>query len=276
MSLTSFLENNSDVRERFKQEFPKPPLVGKRDLLAPPLTKHYSTVGTAFDYLLRFYLKYLNPNTIDKGYWIAEIALASLKDNPMLFTKGEKIILQAKKREKDFLENGQITDYLIESALSLAYLDPIYRANRGHEYIGMPIEESDIEDVKKLISIVSPSHFRAEKICIVNPDFGIASAMVRGADADIVIDDNLIDIKTSKKFELKLRDFHQIMGYYTLHQIGGFGKLHPQLKINKVSIYFSRYGYMYTVNLADIVNQDNLSHFLIWFKKRAEKEYGVI
>ena len=57
MSLTSFLDNNPDVREQFKQEFHKPSLRVKKDLLAPPLTKRYSTVGTAFDYLLRFYVK---------------------------------------------------------------------------------------------------------------------------------------------------------------------------------------------------------------------------
>jgi hypothetical protein len=51
MSLTSFLNKNSDVREQFKQEFQKPPLQVKKELLAPPLTKRYSTVGTAFDYL---------------------------------------------------------------------------------------------------------------------------------------------------------------------------------------------------------------------------------
>jgi hypothetical protein len=30
--------------------------------------------------------------------------------------------------------------------------------------------------------------------------------MVGGADADIVVDDNIIDIKTTKKFALQLRD----------------------------------------------------------------------
>lgn len=37
------------------------------DLLAPPLTDHYWLVGTAFDYLLRFYIKFLNPKAIEEG-----------------------------------------------------------------------------------------------------------------------------------------------------------------------------------------------------------------
>jgi hypothetical protein len=274
MSLTSFLDNNTDVRERFKQEFSKQPLKVKNDLLAPPLTKRYTTVGTAFDYLLRFYVKYLNPNTIDKGYWVAEIALALLQNNPALYAKGKKVISQAKEREKDFLESGQITDGLIESTLSLAYLDPIYRANRGHEYIGIPIDENDIEDVRKLISIVTPDHFKAKRLCMINPTFGIASTMVGGADADIVIDDNIVDIKTSQKFELQLSDFHQVIGYYVLHQIGGLGELQPKPEIKRVSIYFSRYAYLHTVDLEDMINEDTFLDFVEWFKERAKKEYG--
>jgi hypothetical protein len=72
MSLTSFLTNkiNQDVRDKFKQEFPKPKLSVRYEILAPPLTKNYGTIGTAFDYLLRFYLEYLNPGSINKP-WIA-------------------------------------------------------------------------------------------------------------------------------------------------------------------------------------------------------------
>lgn len=276
MSLTSFLDNNSDVREQFKREFHKPPLRDKKDLLAPPLTKRYSTVGTAFDYLLRFYVKHLNPNTIDKGYWIAEIALDSLQNNPVLYAKGEKIILHAKERVAAFVQTGQITDELIESALSLAYLDPIYRANRGHGYIGTPIDKKDIDDVRKLISLVNPDHFKAKELCMINPTFGIASQMVGGADADIVIDDNIIDIKTTKKLEFRLRDFQQVIGYYVLHQIGGLGRLQPKPEIKKVSVYFSRYAYLHTLDLEDIINEDTFPDFVKWFKERAKQEFGEV
>ena len=276
MSLTSFLDDNSDVREQFKQEFRKPPLQVKKELLAPPLTTKYSTVGTAFDYILRFYVKYLNPDTVDTGYWIAEIALTLLQNYPALYAKGEKIILQAKEREAAFLQTGQITDELIESTLSLAYLDPIYRANRGHGYVGTPIDKKDIDDVRKLISIVPLDYFKAKNLCMLNPTFGIASQMVGGADADIVIDDTIIDIKTTKKLEFRLRDFQQVLGYYVLHQIGGLGRLQPKPEIKKVSIYFSRYAYLHTLDLEDIVNEDTFPKFVDWFKERATQEYGEI
>ena len=92
MSLTSFLKDNADVRERFRQEFKKPEFLAKKELAAPPLTTRYSTVGTAFDYLLRFFIQHLNPHTIDKGYWVAETAVELLADDAKLYAKGEKII----------------------------------------------------------------------------------------------------------------------------------------------------------------------------------------
>jgi hypothetical protein len=81
MSLTSFLERK-DVRERFRQEFAMPGMKVKRELLAPPLSNRYSLVGTAFDYLARFYVKRLNPDAITKA-WIAEIVLHDLSWLPI-------------------------------------------------------------------------------------------------------------------------------------------------------------------------------------------------
>jgi len=67
MSLTSFL-NKKDVREKFREEYPKPRFNIKKEILCPPLTQDYGLVGTAFDYLLRFYIKYSNPKAITKQW----------------------------------------------------------------------------------------------------------------------------------------------------------------------------------------------------------------
>ena len=89
MSLTSLL-NNGDVKKRFLEEFPKPAFIIKKELLAPPLSKNYALVGTAFDYLLRFYIKYINPNTITRR-WIAEKSLD-------IFSRCKSIYFRNKKR----------------------------------------------------------------------------------------------------------------------------------------------------------------------------------
>lgn len=68
MSLTSILSdrNNQELRDKFKTEFLTPSFKLKAELKAPPLTTNYGIIGTAFDYLLRFYLQYHNQDTCIK------------------------------------------------------------------------------------------------------------------------------------------------------------------------------------------------------------------
>ncbi len=273
MSLTSFLRDNADVRERFRQEFKKPKFLAKNDIVAPPLTTNYSTVGTAFDYLLRFFLQHLNPNTIDKGYWVAELAVDLLDEDAKLYAKGGKIVSRAKKDLRDFLNNGQMSDALMESALLLATLDPIYRAGLGHEMIGV-VHKDDIQDLKNLISAVNKRTFTAKRLCVINPTFGSASDLVGGADADLVVDDTLIDIKTTKKLTLERSALNQVLGYYVLHHIAGVGELNPKPAITKVAIYFSRFGCLYVVPLSELVDSTTFPKFVQWFQKRATEAFG--
>ena len=177
MTLTAFIEKNADVRERFKQEFNKPKLLIKKELVAPPLTTHYSTVGTAFDYLLRFVIQNLNPNTIERDDWVAEAVVRFLKDRiPDLFSKADKITKAARKNLRAYLKTGQMSDELIESALLLATLDPIARAWVGHDLIGI-IDKSDIQDLKSLLFAVDEKAFTATNLCLINPTFGYASQL---------------------------------------------------------------------------------------------------
>ncbi len=273
MSLTSFLAGNKDVRERLRLEVPKPKFPIKKDLLAPPLSNRYSLVGTAFDYLLRFYLQHLNPNTVDKGHWVAETAVTLLTGDPKLHAKGQEIVSQARKRVANFIKTGQMTDELIRSALLLGQLDPIFRAGVGHEYIGI-IYDEDMQDVRNLISLVTPNIFMADELCLINPTFGEASLMVGGADADLVIDDTLVDIKTSKNLELKGEDFQQLIGYYVLHEIAGVGQIKPKVKLNKLAIYYARYAYLHVFQIEDIISPSSFPSFVDWFQSRAREVYG--
>ena len=65
------------IKMIFKDEFPLERITLKGDIKAPPMTKHYSLVGTAFDYLLRFYLEKENPNCVTEP-WVAESAVPLL------------------------------------------------------------------------------------------------------------------------------------------------------------------------------------------------------
>jgi len=272
MSLTSFIKN-SDVKEKFLQEFPKPEFRLKKELLAPPLTNHYGLVGTAFDYLLRFYIGHLNPKAIT-NQWIADIAIELIRNDERLYKRASTIVSNAKENHSIFMKTGLISEDIFKSAVLLAQLDPIFRAGVVDENIGT-VDDRDISDLRKLISIVEPKNFKAVELCLLDPTFGKASALVGGADVDLVIDDMMIDIKTTKKFELQRDYFNQLIGYYILYRIGGIDGMPPKHEIRRIGIYFSRHGYLYLIDVHDVINQDTFSKFIEWFKERAGKEYGL-
>jgi len=294
MSLKTFLDNK-DVRARFSEEFPKPKFGVKREILASPVTKHYSLVGTAFDYLMRFYIKWLNPEAIT-WKWVAEnairvfaatiegalcfdadshetyIELDLMSENDRrLLKKFEDIIFVAKTNYSEYLESRVMNDELIRSAILLAQLDFIVRAGIIDENFGV-IDDSDVTDLRKLISIINPDSFKAKELCLLNPTFGKASKLIGGADADLVIDNLLIDIKTTAKLEFKRDHFNELIGYYTLYKIGGIPDAPVEPKMENLGIYYSRYGELYTFPVTSVIPLSKFPSFVEWFKERAAQE----
>lgn len=274
MSLTSFLKDNADVRKRFAQEFKKPEFLATKALVAPSLTKHPPTVGTAFDYLLRFLVNRLNRRAI-AGCWVAEEAVDHLADDPALHAKGKKIVSRAKKHFADYLKTGHMCEALMKSALLLATLDAIWRSPRGREKIGVVLENG-VQDLKNLVAAFDQTLFTAKRLCLLNPSFGRASSLVGGADADLVVDDTIIDVKTTTDLSLKTEAFHQVLGYYVLHHIGGVGGLNPKPTITKVAIYFSRHGYLHVMQLSEVIDSKTFPEFVRWFQGRSAEKFQSV
>jgi len=302
MSLTSFLKNK-EVKEAFRREFKKPRSTLRAQLLAPPLTNHYGLVGTAFDYLLRFYVKRLSPDVIEKR-WVSETSLHLLLSaqfynlfgtpakqpfkqqliemfirNPLLsdnrvFKKVSEIIKFAKNAYHKFIETGKMELNIFKAALLLAQVDLIYRVGIVDENLGR-VDENDIADLQNLISIVKPEYFKANKVCILNPTFGKASSLVGGADCDLVIDDTIIEVKTTKRLKFVRDYFDQLVGYYILYQIGGIDGLPEGVQIKRLGVYFSRYAYLHYINVEDVIKQETFWPFVEWFKKQAIEKYGT-
>jgi hypothetical protein len=273
MSLSSFLEI-PEVKAKFNAEFQKPKFDVKRELLAPLILQgHSQLIGTSADYLLRFYAKYINPQAEeDEAGWAAEGALRVLKrqGENNLYEIGTVIVAEARHNYLNFLETGEFTDDLLRSALLIAKLDPFTRRS---DYIVenlQVIDNEDIADLRNLINIVDPNLFRTQGRVLLNPDFGPGSLLVKGADADLILDDLLIDVKTIKKLTLERKAFDQLLGYYTLSVIER--RFDPEIKeIRRLGIYFSRYAYLYEFPVDQVINPKTFPQFLIWFEKRAQE-----
>lgn len=270
----------------FAKTFRKPSFKSDLEIVSPPLTKNYPLIGTAFDYLMRFYLKNLNPQAIEST-WVAEAAPILLQKNVLYFiTKGhslknvvemreraESIIAEAKKVYSSYLETGNITDKLLESAIHLAQLDPIFRAGIVDPNMG-EVNKSDVEDLRNLISAVDGELFQAEQVCVLNPTFGKGSRLVEGADCDVLIDDTLIDIKTTKTLSLRRSYFNQLIGYYILYTIGGIDNC-PSSNIKNVGIYFARHSLLYTIPVASFTKTPNFLEFKKRFIEKAEEVFPL-
>lgn len=271
MSLTSFIKE-PDVRKKFAETFSLPDINLEAEMKAPPITKHYILVGTAFDYLLRFYVKRNNPSAITKK-WVAETALIRVVDKN-LKTKLINTIENSKSIYQKYLKDGVLTDNILRTTILLAKIDPIYRSGYIDPNIDA-VDEGDIEDLRNLINLVDKRLFISRKICLLNPTFGIASGLVGGADADMVLDDEIIDMKTTKFLKLKTQDFHQLIGYYILSLIGGIDGVDGFLKIKTISIYFCRHGILLPIMAPSLnssmiqISDANLKRFIKWFIERA-------
>jgi hypothetical protein len=275
MSLTSFLKNK-DVKVKFSQEFSLQKFDLNSDILAPPVTKHYMLVGVAFDYLLRFYIKRLNSRVVTSHRWVAELVPELVADDKILYKKCKDIISDAKANYSDYIKSGEMKDELIKSALLLAQVDAIFRG--GLRAVGEgfgTVDDGDITDLKNLVLIIDPKIFKSKKVCSLNPTFGLASNLIGGADADLIIDNMLIDIKTTKNPTFTRNYFNQLIGYYVLSLIGGIWsdtEETPPTNVDTLGIYYSRHAQLYTIPVENVIDEDRFPSFIKWFKERARTE----
>jgi hypothetical protein len=246
----------------------------------------------AFDYLLRWGIKRRNPDMIERR-WVAEHAPHLLRtwmrqppdelasDQQRLqewyaqerargeeqAKTAEKIIARAKAAEKAYVETGEVTGELLRSALFLAELDRVYREGIVPPDLGT-VYDDDIEDLRQLLAIVPPDLFRASRLCVLNPTFRKASSMIYGADADLLVDETLIEIKTTKFWKIRPEYIFQLAGYYLLSRVGGIDGAPAGHEIARVGIYFSRFGYLFTAGVEEIIRPETFPAFEKWFRRQ--------
>ncbi|MBI2851317.1 MAG: hypothetical protein HYX80_09845 [Chloroflexi bacterium] len=271
MSLTSFVES-PEVKARLRDGYPTPKIQCTKSIQVEPSTTSYSLTGTAFDYLMRFWIETLNPNAKTEG-WVAEDAVELLESGQLpapasIKRTARKMLDSAMVCHSDYLKTCKLNDDIISAAIQLAQLDPIYRALAIDPNMGK-VDKAIIDEMRRMLQLAKPEEFTAKSYCALNPTFGEASVLVGGADADLIIDDTMIDIKTIKSGKMDTGQFHQLIGYFILNHLGGVnGK---NIKINCLGIYFSRYGELVTFSTKNIVT-DKFPQLVKWFKDTAESQ----
>lgn len=276
MSLTSFL-SNPVIKQKFKETFVNPGFKIKTDIKAPPLTGNYGIVGTAFDYIIRFMVQHFNKEKrVHHRNWVAEASFIRLSK---VLAGTELAQLQnrfkkAKASYQKFIATGKISKELLKDALFLAKLDLYFRSRLlvPDLFRENPLDVLDLENLYKNIKTAD---FKCRNHCFINPVFGEGSVLVGGADADLILDGMLIDIKVTKDLKLKRDYLNQLIGYYILALIGGINEGHKGTLIRKVGIYFARHGVIWSVSLSELATLEKFTVFQNWLVnhiKSANKE----
>lgn len=127
---------------------------------------------------------------------------------------------------------------------------------------------------------------RVKKYAMLNPSF-MDSMRFGGADADLVVDDYLIDIKTTKINEWKKSYWYQLIGYYFLSEDYGIdtgqcvaGKYfshscYRDYEVKRLGIYFSRHGVLRTFYSGWIESIPDYDDVKEWFFSCAQKYFNI-
>lgn len=266
MSLSQILEE-SETKKFLKNLLTKPK-IHKFENIVEPTTNRYSRIGIALDYALRFGLAHHFPSQVYDRPLVAGLAVnIVVKENfPSEFERCKEQLEKATHTLKTIeISNSSEGRTAAHAAFLLADLDPIFRIKLM--FPETPITETEISELIELYSLIDFDYFAPHEKIFLNPHFNVGSSRVRGADADLIIGDTLIDFKTTKHPKLTLEMVRQIVGYSLLCNrfgVGGYDSPKVMQNISKVGIYFARAGELFVVKLSEIVDEENEEAILDW------------
>ena len=149
-------------------------------------------------------------------------------------------------------------DELNQFCFAMARLEEVYRTGKAL----FASTEPGSNDVEELLGLASPmwtddlrelsrefydgfSHLMT-KPHVLNPTFD-GSKDVGGADADLIIENTLIEIKTTTKLEIPGKWILQLLGYVLLDYS-------DSLKIDSIGLYMARQGKMFTWSVEEVID----------------------
>ena len=185
----------------------------------------------------------------------------------------EKQVAEARERYEQYLASGVADTEFFRSIQNIAKLDLVRRAGK----LFHDIERSDdhvTEDLQNLFALLDESKFLGHKHCILNPDFNGAVPAISFADADVMFDDLIFEIKTTEKNSLAKGFFHQLIGYFILLNVDEKQRYNEVVEVQEIGIYFSRYAEFITFPLRDLIDDqciDLLSEFVKSYEWEGQK-----
>jgi hypothetical protein len=277
----------------------------------PARTKHFALVGTAFDYLLRFELRRRAPHAVTYP-WVAEyaprmffqeFALPEVKvvrgiippsgvEAVRMLAAGDsrdqvEVAKTLSERARDIVERAKVAanafalnpfptvvdfEYSARQALQLAALDEVFRSGRMHVGVFDKPDSDDVDDLLSLLDIVPFEKLVHPKTMHLNPHFAEASDFVGGADADLIVGDLLVDVKTTKRDAMESYQLDALLGYLLLaRKQNTLDRNWPC--VVRLGFYFSRHGHLWAWPATMWTDHPEFPEVERWFFEYARSLY---
>ena len=253
MSVSTQLEA-PHVSEVFKTGVVKPKGLPKVEILVPP--KGYpQAVGVAIDYAVRFGL--VGRGLGQPRRLTAESACRRAAQDPDLEpyrARMERTLREAlgvlKARP---LAGPELPTDAALALFSLTRLDPIYRAGAAFARSALDRETTvdDVRDLQALYRVVPWEELRPQRALLLNPTFGEGSVRVGGGDADLVLDDTMIELKTQKSPTIEKASINQLVAYALLANRFGCDPDPQPWRIEQLAVFLTRAGRIVRFPLKD-------------------------
>ncbi|KAB1197872.1 MULTISPECIES: hypothetical protein [Haloferax] len=268
----------SDVRRELDSEYPNQGPDVTEELRVEHEEHDYTVLGTVFDYLCHFWLEhrcektYKPKKSLDTTIARAEWAKQNL---PTEDEDYEDPHLRAKRKKDAFVQTGMNAADAVDAALIFAGKN-LDIGEGGEKITASSFEESIVTELQDLFHIFRGQDEFDGEMAIISPDFGTHSYILEG-EGDFIVDGTLIDVKTTESPSFKPSYWRQLLSYYILNDIhremvGDSGEI-PYPELERVGIYFARYGVSKIINVDDIINsREEFERFRAWFVDRAIEE----
>lgn len=244
MSLTSVIEL-PETRAFLKSRIRRPPGLVAPTVRVPPAGANPTLLGIAFDYALRLGLAARYP--CEDCEWVAEIApdrlMARGQDDQV--ARAEAVLEEAISVLDEFPNDDELPQAHARACYLLSGLDLVVRPGRV-EHIGVEPTSADLAELLALYRIVPWERLKPQRRLVLNPTFGDGSHLVGGADADFVVDDLLVDVKTNRDTTPDIKHLRQIVGYALLANFYAVDSELPQELLTTVGLYQARAGALTT------------------------------
>lgn len=309
-----------EVRQEIDSTYPNPGEDAEGELLVPNNGYSHLLVGDAFEFLCRMLLYRRCDKIVDPDYYrgwsegprwtdgefppiyVRRFDGMKWEDHPNISSQEEWEEQQAdlpvwkrrrsavtwtedealSKLAEQYVETGMNTGRLVRAALINAGWKP---DESVHSWVDRDAFAKDIlEEMEALFRILREVEWTRGDSVIVEPDFGGHRYVLPG-EGDFIVDDLLVDIKTTERRSFTNEFWRQLLLYYVLcdvqramYDVREYGEREEQTyirypEINRVGVYFARYGELQVVEIDEVIeDRERYEEFRAWIVDRGIEE----